>query len=156
MPNAGWFLSSDVSAVVGWLGLLISVAGLLLTIAVYKSTSAIRQTFLITARVPKQLEDLRQCASAVSEHLAGADLNSAALRRDVARLGEIASSIAEKISAEGGQVGTRLRELATSAVAYESGRSVDRLTDIYVRAQGSCEALDQWLQDRDWRTHNGN
>lgn len=152
----GWITDSNVVAIVGWLGLLVSLAGLGLTVAVYRSTSAIRQAFLISARVPKQLEELRLCATAISEHLAGADLHDAGLRRDVIRLGEIASSIREKIAKEKGHMSTRLTDLLAKTSQYEANRTREQLTEIYVRAQGTCEAIDQWLQDRDWRTHNGN
>lgn len=150
-----WFLQADVAAAVGWLSLIMTIAGLVLTVAVYKSTSAIRQAFLISARVPQQLSNLRECASAISEYLAGDDLGNASLRRDVVRLGEIASSIAEKIQSEGGSIAARLHKLSMAASGYEEVRVLERLTDIYVQTQGACEALDQWLQDRDWRTHNG-
>lgn len=150
-----WMLSSSVMGILSWLGFAIGVIGLGLTIAVYRSTAAIRSAFLISARVPKQLEDLRTCASVISEYLQGEELDSVVLRKEVARLGEIANSIQQKTKTELASLSVRLEALNELAGKFEQSRTQENLMEIYVQAQGACEALNQWLSDRSWSSHDG-
>jgi hypothetical protein len=151
-----WMVREEVSAIVGWLGLFIGMLGLGLTVAVFRSTSAIRQAFLTTARVPKQLDELQSCASEISNYLAGDDLDSVELRRQVIRSGEIVGSISQKAKASPEPLRRRIAKFTALVAAFERERTKDSLKEIYVQVQGICEALSQWLQDRNWSTHDGN
>ena len=155
--NYSWWVSADVSAIVGWVGTISGLIGLAMTIAVYRSTSGIRRDFLISARVPKQVDELAACATVISVHMSGVDLNNAELLRAIARLAVISQSLRQKLSSrETKQIAEKLGIVEALAKNRETERSAETLLALWVKTQAALEALGQWLKDRDWSKADGN
>jgi hypothetical protein len=151
-----WLVSSEVTAWVGWVGTLAGLLGLIITIAVYRSTGVIRRDFLISVRVPKQVDEIAACATVVAAHMGGADLNSIELQGAIARLAVISESLAEKLSSrETKFICEKLLTVERVARQCEAGRTSQLIQDLWVKTQAAVEAAKQWLEDRDWSKANG-
>lgn len=148
-----WLVDAEVSAIVGWLGTVTGVIGLGMTIAVFRSTNAIRREFLVSVRVPRQLQDLRTCSTALSGHLNGHDLDSPELLVQVARVSEIAASLRNKVLRERSGLPQKLARLSDLATSFGRRQTKERLTELWVHMQATEEAIVQWLQDRQWSHH---
>ena len=152
-----WWISTEVSAIVGWAGTISGLIGLAMTVAVYRSTSGIRRVFLISARVPKQVDELAACATVISLHMSGVDLNNAELRREIARLAVISQSLRQKLSTRDTKlISEKLSIVEKLAKDGDSVRTAETLLEMWVKTQAALEALGQWLKDRDWSKADGN
>lgn len=152
-----WWISTEVSAIVGWAGTISGLIGLMMTIVVYRSTSGIRRDFLISARVPKQVDELTACATVISLHMSGVDLNNPELRREIARLAVISQSLRQKLSTRDSKlISEKLGIVEKLAKDGDSVRTSETLLELWVKTQAALEALGQWLKDRDWSKADGN
>jgi hypothetical protein len=154
--TVSWALSSDVTGVVTWIGTIISIVGLAITLAVYNSTSAIRKEFLVSARVPKQLEDVKKYQIVISGFLNGADLNHSTLLEAIAKLTAIVESLSEKLTKKKNPlIHSKLNLVQAELKSFQSTRTAESLTELWIKTTSTVEAMTQWLDDRDWSKNNG-
>jgi hypothetical protein len=152
----GWLISPEVSAWVGWVGTVSGLIGLMVTFAVFKSTTAIRKDFLISVRVPKQIDEIANCATLIAAHMNGSDLNNVELQKEIARLAVISQSLAGKLSSRDTRgISEKLIAVERMARQCENHRTSELIQDLWVKTQAALEASRQWLKDRDWSKADG-
>jgi hypothetical protein len=154
--TVSWALSSDITGVVTWIGTIVSIVGLVITLAVYNSTSAIRKEFLVSARVPRQLEDVKKYQIVISSYLNGTDLNNSELLEAIAKLTAIVESLSEKLTKKQSPlIHSKLSLVQAELMSFQSTKTAESLTELWIKTTSTVEAMTQWLGDRDWSKNNG-
>jgi hypothetical protein len=151
-----WLVDTEVTAIVGWVGLLLGFISLFLTVAVYRGTSALRLEFLANARIPRQLDDLKQRASIISESLGSGKYETAELRAQMASLAEVIRSTKQKVHGKGSESLHASQDAVLANIAsFSEERTEANLMEAYVSLNATIEAMSQWIQDREVGNTNG-
>lgn len=151
-----WLVDAEVAAIVGWVGLILGLIGLGLTVAVYRGTSALRLEFLANARIPKQLDDLKARASVISSSLGTGDYETAELRAQMASLAEVIRSTKQKVHGKGSQPLHASQDAVLKNISnFSAQRTEENLLEAYVSLNATIEAMSQWIQDRELGNTNG-
>lgn len=151
-----WLVDAEVAAIVGWIGLFLGFLGLGLTVAVYRGTSALRLEFLANARIPKQLDDLKDRASIISGSLGTENYETAELRAQVASLAEVIRSTKQKVHGKGSKPLHVSQDAVLKNIEnFTAQRTEANLLEVYVSLNATIEATSQWIQDRELGNTNG-
>jgi len=147
-----YFAGPDVAGITTLIGTVASIVGLLFTIWVLFSVSAIRSHFLFAARIPQIIEALQENASAISKGLTEYDASTHLIEVELAKCAANLKNLSTKVKSR-----TRKSVLAVVIRIEHPGNLTgkDHVRGVYTALNGLIQELHNLTEDMKWSDTNG-